>query len=201
MDIRFTSSQAVELLVPDHPIHIANYLRSPERVVTALAASSQIDALGEDCYRQSMRPLRFMSLSIQPVVDMRVWADPESTINLRSVRCELLGMEYINDKFMLNLQGQLYPALKQGRTYLKGQADLAVEVELPPPFSFTPRPLLETAGNGLLVSVLSTIKQRLMHQLLVDYQKWASEQVRLAQPSFDGLPESLFSAQRSLLNR
>ncbi len=188
MDIRFTSSQAVELVVPDYPIHIANYLRQPKRVVNALAASSQIDPLSEDLYRLSMRPLKFMSLRLQPVVDMRVWADSEAVIHVQSVKCDLRGMEYVNDKFLLTLRGQLYPTQIHGATYLKGIADLAVEVELPPPFTFTPRPILETAGNGLLVSVLSTIKHRLMNQLLADYQEWAIAQSNLTPPQSTTLP-------------
>jgi Protein of unknown function (DUF1997) len=191
MDIRFTSSQAVELVVPDYPIHIANYLRQPQRVVKALAASSQIDPLSEDLYRLSMRPLKFMSLSLQPVVDMRVWADSDAIIQVQSVNCNLRGMEYVNDKFQLILKGELYPTQVHGATYLKGLANLAVEVELPPPFNLTPRPILETAGNGLLVSVLSTIKHRLMNQLIADYKAWAIAQANLAKPSSETLLEQL----------
>jgi hypothetical protein len=183
MDIRFTSSQAVQLVVPDYPLHIANYLRQPQRVVNALAASSQIEPIGEDVYRLSMRPLKFMSLSLQPIVDMRVWADSDAIIQVQSVNCNLRGMEYVNDKFQLILKGELYPTQIHGATYLKGLAQLTVEVELPPPFSLTPRPILETAGNSLLVSVLGTIKHRLMNQLIADYKTWAIAQSNLTQPT------------------
>jgi hypothetical protein len=177
MHTRFTASQGVEITVPEHPIHITNYLRQPQRVVNALAASSQIEPLGGEDYRLKMRPLNFMTLRIQPVVDMQVWADETAAINLQSIACELRGIDYVNDKFSLDLKGKLFPELQYGSTYLKGKATLAVEVELPPPFTFTPRPLLETAGNGLLLSVLSTIKQRLLHQLLSDYQAWVALQL------------------------
>jgi hypothetical protein len=177
MHTRFIASQGVEITVPEHPIHITNYLRQPQRVVNALAASSQIEPLGGEDYRLKMRPLNFMTLRIQPVVDMRVWADETAAINLQSIACELRGIDYVNDKFSLDLKGKLFPELQYGSTYLKGKATLAVEVELPPPFTFTPRPLLETAGNGLLLSVLSTIKQRLLHQLLSDYQAWVALQL------------------------
>ncbi len=165
------------MVVPEQPIHITNYLRQPQRVVNALAASSQIESLGTDLYRLKMRSLNFMTLSIQPVVDMRVWANEEAAINIQSAACELRGIEYINDKFLFDLKGQLSPCQKQGETYLKGLANLTVEVELPPPFTFMPRPLIETTGNGLLLSVLSTIKQRLMQQLLSDYRNWVAVQM------------------------
>ena len=176
MDIRFAASQSVEIIVPEQPVPIAHYLRQPQRVVNALAASSRIELLNDDRFRLTMRPLSFMSLSIQPTVDMKVWADSNAAINVRSIGCEIRGVEYINQRFSLNLVGQLYSTQLGQTTYLKGKADLDVQVELPPPFWMTPKFLLERAGNGLLLSVLSTIKQRLLHQLLLDYRNWATSQ-------------------------
>jgi hypothetical protein len=125
-----------------------------------------------------MRPLAFMSLSIQPTVDMRVWAESNGIIYLRSVGCEILGFEYINQRFSLNLRGHLSPYQINMDTHLQGRADLEVQVDLPPPFSLTPKPILEATGNGLLKSVLLTVKQRLMHQLLEDYRQWVISQTQ-----------------------
>jgi hypothetical protein len=117
-----------------------------------------------------------MMLKVQPTVDMRIWAESNGTIRVESLACEIRGVEYINQRFDLNLAGQLTPQLKGSTTYLIGRADLEVLVELPPPLLFTPKPLLEATGNGLLRSVLLTIKQRLLHQLLSDYRTWAAAQ-------------------------
>lgn len=173
MTTRFVASQSVEIVVPPEPIPIQHYLRQPQRVVNALAVASRIEQIASECYRLKMRPLNFMTLSIQPIVDMRVWATPDGKVHVQSIACEIRGTEYINQRFSLNLVGELYPYQQVGITHLKGKADLEVKVELPPPFIFTPKPILETTGNGLLKSVLLTIKQRLMHQLLVDYCQWA----------------------------
>jgi hypothetical protein len=62
---------------------------------------------------------------------------------------------------------------------LKGKADLEVQVELPPPFWLTPKPILEATGNALLKSVLVSVKQRLMSQLLSDYRRWASNETQV----------------------
>lgn len=173
MDIRFTGSQAVEMAVAEQPIPIQHYLRQPHRIVNALAASSRIESLSEDVFRLTMRPLTFMMLTVQPTVDLRVWSDADGTVHVRSVACHIRGMDYINQRFTLNLIGKLQPCLIQDKTHLTGRADLEVRVELPPPLLFTPKPLLEATGNGLLKSVLLTIKQRLMHHLLSDYYRWA----------------------------
>lgn len=174
MHTRFDASQSVEIAVVEQPIPIKHYLRQPQRLVQALIDPSQIEHLGEEIFRLKMRPLSFMMLSIQPTVDMHVWAEADGTVHLESIACQIRGIEYIDRRFALKLRGRLFPCQVNGVTYLKGKADLQVQVELPPPFWLTPKPVLETTGNGLLKSVLLTVKHRLMHQLLLDYRKWAT---------------------------
>lgn len=175
MYTRFTASQSVEIVVPEQPIPIQHYLRQPQRLVKALVDPSRIEQLNNESFRLKIRPLSFMTLSIQPTADLKVWAEPNGTVNLRSVACEILGLDYINQRFELNLQGHLSPYQHQNITLLKGKADLEVKVELPFPLNMTPQPIVETTGNGLLKSVLVTIKQRLLHQLLTDYRSWVND--------------------------
>ncbi|PSB30365.1 DUF1997 domain-containing protein [Chlorogloea sp. CCALA 695] len=180
MPTRFTASLCVEIVVPEQPVAIHHYLRQPQRLVSTLVEPSRIETLGADHYRLKMRPLSFMMLSIQPTVDLKVWATANGTIHLQSVGCEIRGVEYINQRFNLDLQGYLSPEQINGETRLRGKADLKVEVELPMPLSMMPSSLVEATGNGLLKSVLLTIKQRLLHQLLADYRNWVNAQVEQA---------------------
>ncbi|MCU0540866.1 MAG: DUF1997 domain-containing protein [Oscillatoriaceae cyanobacterium Prado104] len=173
MYVRFNASQSVEIAVPEERVPIQHYLRQPQRLVNALVDRSRTEQLKDDCFRLKMRPLEFMMLSIQPTVDMRVWALSDGTINLESVGCEIRGVDYINDRFALQLKGWLNPHQIGGETFLRGNANLEVQVELPPPFWMTPKPILEATGHGLLKSVLLTVKQRLMYQLVFDYRQWA----------------------------
>jgi len=179
MYTRFNASQSVEIAVTQQRVPVQHYLRQPRRLVNALVDQSRLEQLGDNCFRLKMRPLEFMMFSIQPTVDLKVWADPDGKIHLKSVACEIRGIEYINQRFALHLTGCLYPIDYNGATYLRGKADLEVQVELPPPFWLTPQPILETTGNGLLKSVLLTIKQRLMHHLLLDYRHWAGNEVEV----------------------
>lgn len=176
MNVHFHASQSVQIAVPEQPIPIRHYLRQPQRLTHALVDPSRIEPLGKDCVRLKMRPLNFMMLTIQPTVDMRIWADADGVVHLCSVGSEIRGVQYIDERFHLNLVGQLAPQDHPDGIHLVGRADLQVHVDLPPPLSFTPRPIIETTGNGLLQSVLMTVKQRLMHQLLVDYRRWAIAQ-------------------------
>ena len=181
MPTRFTASQSVEIAVAEQPVPIQHYLRQPQRLVNALVDPSRIEQLSEECFRLQLRPLAFMMLNIQPTVDLKVWAESDGTVYLKSVACEIRGVEYINQRFTLNLEGYLSTYNLNGETFLKGKANLEVQVELPYPFLFTPKPILEATGNGLLKSVLLTIKQRLLHQLLADYHHWCDQTEEISQ--------------------
>ena len=187
MYTRFTASQSVEIAVPEQPVPIQHYLRQPQRLVNALVDPSRIEQIDEETFRLRIRPLTFMTLSIQPTAKLKVWAEPNGTVHLRSVACEIMGLDYLNQRFALNLQGHLSPCQINGVTLLKGKADLEVQVELPFPLSLTPKPIVETTGNGLLKSVLLTIKQRLLHQLLSDYRSWVNDN-QLVTPKSTVLP-------------
>lgn len=188
MKIQFISAQAVQIAVPEQPVPIQHYLRQPQRLVKALVDPSRIETLGEDSFRLKMRPLHFMHLTLQPTVDLKVWAESDGTVRLKSIDCEIRGIEFINQRFALNLVGYLSPVLIAGVPHLQGNADLKVEVELPPPFWLTPKPFLEATGNGLLKSVLLTVKQRLVHHLIADYCQWAASDLGKATQVPSALP-------------
>ena len=192
MATKFTASQSVTIAVPKQSVPIQHYLRQPHRLVNAMVDNSRIQHISEEVFRLKMRPLNFMSLSIQPIVDMRVWADTHGTIYLRSEGCEIRGFEYVNQRFALNLKGYLSPHHDADHTRLEGKADLEVLVDIPYPFSLTPKAILETSGNGLLKSVLLTIKQRISHHLLTDYRSWVSSQMEINQPTNDKTDISIF---------
>ncbi|MEB3293775.1 MAG: DUF1997 domain-containing protein [Synechococcales bacterium] len=183
MTIQFVASQILELPVPDQSIPISVYLRQPQRIVYAAAASTQVEPLGSDRYRFQILPLKFLNLQLIPSVELRVWVDRDNVLLIQSEACEIAGIEMFRDRFDLNLQGRLQADLLQGKPGLKGVANLQVDVNLPPPFSLMPRSILEATGNGLLASVLMTIKQRLMRHLVADYRQWARMQLEQMQTS------------------
>jgi hypothetical protein len=177
MRATFTASQSVSILVPNAAVPIQHYLKQPHRLMQALTDSSQIEALSEHCYRLKMKPRQFLMFNLQPTVDIELQSSPDGMMFLESKACELRGIDFVNQRFNLELQGVLAPKQKAGKTYLEGQADLQVQVDIPPVLWMTPKAIVEATGNGLLKSILMTVKQRLVHQLVLDYQTWASTAV------------------------
>ncbi len=173
MQVEFIAHQSLELTVAEQEVPICHYLRQPHRLVNALVDPSQIEYLGDRLFCLKMRPINFLHLTLQPMVQMQVWAEADGTLFVQSTACEIRGVDYIDRRFHLDLVGKLVPTSAGGKSHLQGRADLSVQVDLPPALWFTPKPILEAAGNSLLRSVLMTINQRLSHQLLVDYSQWA----------------------------
>ncbi|AXY67511.1 DUF1997 domain-containing protein [Thermosynechococcus sichuanensis E542] len=175
MYLEFKASQSVRLSVETPTASLQHYLRQPQRLVYALTDPTRVEFLGSDRFRLKMRPLNFLMVSLQPTVDLAVHANSDGSLQLRSLGCEIRGVDYINRRFHLALEGYLSPQATANGTDLIGLADLQVGVDIPPPLDLTPRPILEATGNGLLKSVLLTIKQRLSQQLVADYQRWLTE--------------------------
>lgn len=196
---RFSASQSVDLSVPDLAIPIQHYLRQPKRLVRALMDPSRVSMLEPSLFQLKMRPIKFLMLNIQPIVDLRLEVDSDGCIQLRSEGHEIKGIEQANDWFKLSLNGLLKPTLVYGQTRLQGQADLEVQVELPPMLWVTPKSLIEATGNGLLKSILMTIKQRLSHQLLTDYRHWVEAQLQdMEQGQEEFSPSSLATEQSTI---
>lgn len=175
MHARFVASLPAQIPVPEQPVPIQHYLRQPQRLVNALVDPTRLERLGGDRFRIHVRPLHFMMLKIQPSVELKIWAEPSGIVHLRSAGCQLRGLESIKHRFHLKLVGTLVPGEVGRSTSLQGNVNLEVNVELPPAFFLTPKPLLEAAGNALLMGVLRTIEDRLMRQLIADYKKWVND--------------------------
>jgi Protein of unknown function (DUF1997) len=180
--VKFTADRSIDIAVPKHPIPIQHYLRQPHRLIRSLVDPNRIEQVSDNEFCLTMRSLNFFGFELQPTVFLQVWAETDGTVRIASTHCEIRGIDYIDRRFSLELIGSLSPSERQGQTYLSGRADLEVKVALPPPLSFTPKAIVESAGNSLLKSILLAFKQKLMHQLLADYVAWANSGVESSNP-------------------
>ncbi|HZG40947.1 MAG TPA: DUF1997 domain-containing protein [Nodosilinea sp.] len=173
----FHASQTLRLRVPHEDLPIEHYLRQPRRLVQAITDPRRIEVLGNGVYRLSLRPLQFLGISIEPTADLRVRSQADGSLQLASVGCQVKGPDYlsfVNDSFGMALQGTLTPHRQAHHTELQGRADLQIHLELPPPLSFMPAPVLDRAGKTFLSGILGTIKHRIERQLVEDYRAWVA---------------------------
>ncbi|MCM1983578.1 DUF1997 domain-containing protein [Lyngbya confervoides] len=172
MQAHFKAVQKIAIPITPGALSIGHYLRQPQRLIHALVDPEQITQLAPDRFRLQMRSRPFLMLTLQPTVDIQIWLNEAGAIQLRAIDCELRGVDYINQRFKLDLDGVLAAYTRENRTELRGTAHLRVDVHLPPALWMTPRSILHTTGNSLLKGILTTVKQRLVQQIVQDYQLW-----------------------------
>ncbi|MEM7063460.1 MAG: DUF1997 domain-containing protein [Cyanobacteria bacterium P01_B01_bin.77] len=168
----FHVTQMLKMNVPNEAISIEHYLYQPQRLVQAITDSSRIEQLSSSHFRLRLRPLQFMMLRFEPITELQVWINPDGTLRLRSLNCEIRGAERLNRSFNLELSGTLVPHRQETTTELLGKADLIVQVETPPALKLVPEQVLKTTGKAFLNGILLTIKSRLENQLVQDYRRW-----------------------------
>ena len=195
--LSLSAQQSVEMQVPRQPVPLHHYLKQPRRLVHALMNPNQVEDLGEGCFRLRLKVIQFFMLNIWPVVDLHIDVSQDRLLRVQSTNCQIQGSEFINQRFDLSLSGLLRLEDKDKSTKVTGQADLAIKVDLPPILQFTPHPILETTGNQILKGVLTTMKQRLMRQLISDYDRWSSQQNPQSKPD---LPMSRRATQASYVD-
>ena len=176
MRIQFTALQSVALSISQEIVPVEHYLRQPQRLIYALIEPERVEQRSASLFRFKLSPLKFLMLKIEPTVDLKVWTGADGVLRLQSMATQLKGLETFDTGFDLKLIGNLAPYRRGQKTELRGQADLMVQVDLPPSLMFMSRTLVQATGNALLKSVLTTMRQRLERQLLQDYENWVKSQ-------------------------
>lgn len=170
--VHLHASQSVEIAISPAPIPIYQYLSNTERLVYALAEPSQIKALGHNTFEFSMRSIRFLMLTLEPVADVRIYQNDCNEVIIYSDSCRLRHQASLNRRFSFRLQGWL--AARPDNSGVSGNAELDIDIDLPAALRFTPKPMLESTGNAIASGILTTIKQRLQCRLIHEYRGWTT---------------------------
>lgn len=176
MNHHFFAAQTLQVAVTEQGGTLKQYLRQTQRIVKSMGDPSRIEQITPDRFRLQMRPLQLFSLKIEPRVEMKIWTDAEGMVHLKSVGCELKGMENMNQHFHINVTGKMHATHVNNKTNLEGSAELDLKIFLPPPFNMMPKSVVTSAVKGLLNKILLKIKRRLMEKMLADYYHWSREQ-------------------------
>ena len=170
--VHFHASQSVEIAISPAPVPIYKYLSNTERLVYALADPSQIQVLGHHTFQFSMRPIKFLMLTLEPVAEVQIYPNDCNEVVIYSDSCRLKHHGALNRHFSFKLQGWL--AARSDNSGVSGNAELDITIDLPAAFRLTPRTLLESTGNAIISGILSTIKRRLQRRLVHEYRAWTS---------------------------
>ena len=170
--VHLHASQSVEIAIFPAPMPINEYLKNTERLVYALADPSQIKVLGRHTFQFSMRPIKFLMLTLEPVADVKIYPNECDEIIIYSDSCRVRHQAALNRRFSFKLRGWLAP--RSDNSGVSGNAELDITIDLPSAFRLTPKSLLESTGNAIVNGILIAIKQRLQRRLIHEYRGWTS---------------------------
>lgn len=69
------------------------------------------------------------------------------------------------------------------RKKIIAEGDIQISVDIPPPFSFIPKPVLDTTANAAIGTAISVILTAFVSKLSEDYQRWSAAKKLI----FDGM--------------
>ncbi|MEM7793324.1 MAG: DUF1997 domain-containing protein [Cyanobacteria bacterium P01_C01_bin.118] len=168
--VHLHASQSVEIDISHASVPISQYLRNTDRLVYALVDPSQIKILGPHSFQFSMRPIKFLMLTLEPIADVKIYPNDRDEVIIYSDSCKLRHQSSLNRRFSFTLQGKL--AAREDNSGVSGDAQLDIVIDLPAAFRLTPKPLLESTGNAVIKGILIAIKQRLQRRLVHEYRSW-----------------------------
>ena len=177
--VQLHASQSVEIAISPAPVPIYQYLSNTERLVYSLVDPSQLEILGPHTFQFSMRPIKFLMLTLEPIADVQIYPNDCGKVIIYSDSCRLRHQSALNRRFSFKLQGWL--AARNDNSGVSGNAELDISIDLPAAFRLTPKSLLESTGNALVNGILVAIKQRLQRRLIHEYRGWTTGVVASSQ--------------------
>ncbi|KAJ8433121.1 hypothetical protein Cgig2_023079 [Carnegiea gigantea] len=174
------------------------YLEDKPRVFRAIFPDKRrSQQLNEEEWRVDMLPIRFLFMTVLPVVDMRLRCrtngkeyppgippDISKVLELdivrhnsSSVRWELQGLDDLMKPghFSLGVKGALYTDRCGVRSRLKGQLEMRISVILPQMLSLVPEDLLRRVSESVLRRLVENMRDKVNSSLLADYSEFRRE--------------------------
>lgn len=170
------------------------YLENKPRVFKAIFPDKRrSQQLNQEEWRIDMLPIRFLFLTVSPVIDMRlrcksggkdyppgVPCDITKVLELEIVKWELQGLDDIlkPSHFCLGVKGALYPERRGMRSRLKGQLQMEISFVLPTVLALVPEDVRRDVAESVLKSLVENMKRKVNGSLLADYGEFKREKLK-----------------------
>jgi hypothetical protein len=158
--------------------------------------AQRIERLGDDTFRCYVDGFKFLTLRVEPVVDVAVTVGPRGpTVTLLGAR--LAGSpraEAVNDRFSVTMTNavrweEVEVSEKSGgnaapsenspsQRRITSAASIRLALDVPGWAGLLPVPALERAGGRVMQRVLDAMVPRFLAQLAADYGAWAEGRER-----------------------
>ncbi|CAI9758675.1 unnamed protein product [Fraxinus pennsylvanica] len=167
------------------------YLDDKPRVFRAIFPDKRrSQQLNEEEWRIHMLPIKFLFLTVYPVIDMRLKCKSNGTgyppevpchisklLELDIIRWELQGLDEMLEpsQFSLGVKGALYPDRSGLRSRLKGQLQMSISFVLPPMLALVPENVRRDVSESVLRGLVENMKNKVNCSLISDYSEFKRE--------------------------
>lgn len=156
---------------------LAEYMTLPASQYSVLDAK-RIDRIDEHTFRCYVDGIRFLGLTIEPVITVSVTVgDRGPTVKLLDTRLEgSPAVQSANDRFSATMTNVVHWTASEqlGHKDICSDTSIQVTLEVPGWMNFIPRGAVENLGSKAMQGVLNTMVPRFLAQLHKDYARWAA---------------------------
>ncbi|KAK9674578.1 hypothetical protein RND81_12G241900 [Saponaria officinalis] len=158
---------------------LLEYMKLPASQYSVLDAE-RIERVDDNTFRCFVYRFRFFSFEVCPVLLLRVSPHPLGT-SIHLLSCHLDGSPFVvaqNHKFHASMVNHISCVSESDSDsliqHLSSDAHIQVTIDIPFPFRALPVSAIESTGTRVLQQILALMLPRFMHQLVKDYEAWAS---------------------------
>jgi hypothetical protein len=165
---------------PDLPA-VQSWLGDERRVALSIWDEKLIQELGSNVFRLKVMKLQFVTIQLQPSVDVKMWTEVSSdgnpTFRLQSVAFEpnlqvLPGVNLSASSLGIKIEvvGELQPT-PDGKG-VTGKISFTTSGNLPPPMRLLPEPVLKAASDTINQTITQFAIQSFQRGAIAKYQEF-----------------------------
>eukprot|EP00252_Welwitschia_mirabilis_P014385 TRINITY_DN3160_c0_g1_i9.p1 TRINITY_DN3160_c0_g1~~TRINITY_DN3160_c0_g1_i9.p1 ORF type:complete len:241 (+),score=51.25 TRINITY_DN3160_c0_g1_i9:190-912(+) len=163
------------------PQPIGHYLCHPSASKSVLSINSleDVEFLGFNRYRCTLRKLEFFKIEVVPVLDLELTFMPQECL-VEMLSCKILGSKFSEDpnkRFSATAKNHITWNTMHDEQFVDMDVELNITLELYTlPFSALPVSVVERPGNMLMQALLSRLVPISLEQLHKDYCEWVKNE-------------------------
>jgi len=193
------SAELVTNLTPQAPRRfIEKFVQDEDRIASSLWDSKLRKKIGKQTYRLQLRPLKFVTLQLEPSVDMVMWVEEKNVqttvttsknINndttpvfyLQSIGFDpnlqlLPGVGFNSESLNINIETCGSMQVSRNGSGLEGKIGFVTSGKLPVPLLLLPESVLKSAADLLSNTVKVFIIQTFEKSVIKEYQNFYREE-------------------------
>lgn len=133
---------------------------------------------GTSNFKMVVPKMSVFDVWVLPIAYTTISQSP-GVVSMEATDCEITGSSHVeqlklNDLFNIKALVAFKASGTVATPTVTSEATFSLNIDVPPPFSFLPKPLLEGTGNAALSPIVSVLMNSFITSLVEDHKKWSN---------------------------